>query len=156
MVSNMLSDRIENFILEQMRKQSTSVIVLKRKKIAEMLDCAPSQVTYVINTRFGTNHRFRVESRRGTGGFIRISVLQEMEERKGIPEKTDFQGDSAVESFWESYFYMLISTESITMREYLMLRELVEVMMNHCPAERRKAVAEDAIKRIGRIIREGK
>ena len=50
MVSNILSDRIETFILNQLRKQATPVVILKRKEVAELLDCAPSQVTYVINT----------------------------------------------------------------------------------------------------------
>lgn len=63
MVSNMLSDRIERFILNQLKNQTTPVVILKRKEVAELLDCAPSQVTYVINTRFSPDRRFQVESR---------------------------------------------------------------------------------------------
>lgn len=59
MVSNMLSDRIERFILNQLKNQTTPVVILKRKEVAELLDCAPSQVTYVINTRFSPDRRFK-------------------------------------------------------------------------------------------------
>jgi len=41
----MLSDRIEKFILEMLGKQSTDEILLKRKDVADLLECAPSQVT---------------------------------------------------------------------------------------------------------------
>ena len=50
MNNSMLSDRIEKFILEMLGKQSTDEILLKRKDVADLLECAPSQVTYVINT----------------------------------------------------------------------------------------------------------
>ena len=65
MNSTMLSDKIENFILDLMDKQNTDQLLLKRKEVADRLACAPSQVTYVINTRFSANDRFIVESRRG-------------------------------------------------------------------------------------------
>lgn len=156
MISNILSDKIEHFILEQLRQQATPVIVLKRKEIAEILNCAPSQVTYVINTRFGSNHRFQVESRRGSGGFIRISVLEHKKERDHGTDHPLRQKGNTVDSFWESYFYMLLSSGAITMREYLMLKELTEVVMAHCPAERQKSAVEEAARRISRIIKEGK
>lgn len=66
MNNSMLSDRIEKFILEMLGKQSTDEILLKRKDVADLLECAPSQVTYVINTRFSPDNRFVVESRRGS------------------------------------------------------------------------------------------
>lgn len=90
MVSNMLSDRIERFILNQLKNQTTPVVILKRKEVAELLDCAPSQVTYVINTRFSPDRRFQAESRRGSGGFIRISIRTEnltAKKRRKLPER---------------------------------------------------------------------
>ena len=74
MNSTMLSDKIENFILDLMDKQNTDQLLLKRKEVADRLACAPSQVTYVIHTRFSANDRFIVESRRGSGGYIKISL----------------------------------------------------------------------------------
>ena len=72
----MLSDRIENLILEMLERQSSDELLIKRKEIADLLDCAPSQITYVINTRFSGDKRFVVESRRGTGGYIKIALRE--------------------------------------------------------------------------------
>ena len=84
MNSTMLSDKIENFILDLMDKQNTDQLLLKRKEVADRLACAPSQVTYVINTRFSANDRFIVESRRGSGGYIKISLRPV--EREEVPD----------------------------------------------------------------------
>ena len=58
MNNTMLSDRIEKFILELLDKDSGDQVMLKRKDVADLLECAPSQVTYVINTRFSSDDRF--------------------------------------------------------------------------------------------------
>ncbi len=156
MVSSILADRIERFILNQLRKQATPVVILKRKEVAELLDCAPSQVTYVINTRFGPDSRFHVESRRGSGGFIRISAETAPQERTSQAKEQAPPGDSAPGALMDPYLRMLVSSGSITMREYLMMRELMNMFMEHCPADRREHAARDAAHRISRIIKEGK
>ena len=51
----MLSDQIEQLILQLMDKQNDGPVTLSRNELADYLGCAPSQVTYVINTRFTTN-----------------------------------------------------------------------------------------------------
>ena len=51
----MLSDQIEQLILQLMDKQNDGPVTLSRNELADYLGCAPSQVTYVINTRFTPN-----------------------------------------------------------------------------------------------------
>ena len=48
MTNSILADRIEQFILERLGKQSSDELLLRRKDVADLLECAPSQVTYVI------------------------------------------------------------------------------------------------------------
>lgn len=67
-----LADYIEKFILGKIRGGVEEVTVLKRNELAEELECAPSQISYVLSTRFTVERGFIVESRRGLGGFIRI------------------------------------------------------------------------------------
>ncbi len=67
-----LADLIENFILSQLADAEEQVTVLKRNEIADKLNCAPSQISYVLSTRFTVERGFIVESRRGSGGFVRI------------------------------------------------------------------------------------
>ena len=45
---------------------------LKRNELASFFNCVPSQINYVIATRFNPQHGFIVESRRGGGGYLRI------------------------------------------------------------------------------------
>ena len=66
-----LSDSIEQFIKDLLKEESTEV-ELKRNELAEYLGCAPSQINYVLATRFSPDHGYLTESRRGGGGYIRI------------------------------------------------------------------------------------
>ena len=66
-----LSDSIEQFIKELLNQESTEV-ELKRNELAEYFGCAPSQINYVLATRFSPDHGYLTESRRGGGGYIRI------------------------------------------------------------------------------------
>jgi transcriptional regulator CtsR len=66
-----LSDSIESFIKDLLKEESTEV-ELKRNELAEYFGCAPSQINYVLATRFSPDHGYLTESRRGGGGYIRI------------------------------------------------------------------------------------
>lgn len=67
-----ISDMIADFI-NTMIEHAGGVVELQRSEIAEHFNCVPSQINYVIDTRFSPEHGFYVESRRGGGGYIRIS-----------------------------------------------------------------------------------
>ncbi|MEG6587030.1 CtsR family transcriptional regulator [Dendrosporobacter sp. 1207_IL3150] len=68
-----LADLIEEYILRRISLEQNNIVVLRRNEIAEEIDCAPSQISYVLSTRFTIERGFLVESRRGSGGFIRIA-----------------------------------------------------------------------------------
>ena len=65
-----LSDTIESFIKALMEEESQ--VDLRRNELAQHFGCAPSQINYVLATRFSVNHGYLVESRRGGGGYVRI------------------------------------------------------------------------------------
>ncbi|TCS77507.1 CtsR family transcriptional regulator [Pectinatus cerevisiiphilus] len=68
-----IADLIEHYILQRLAAQQNCNVILKRADIADVIECAPSQISYVLNTRFTSDKGFIVESRRGLGGFIRIT-----------------------------------------------------------------------------------
>lgn len=70
-----LADSIEQFILQLLSDQAEDIVVLQRNELADELECAPSQISYVLSTRFTSERGFMVESRRGTGGYIRIARI---------------------------------------------------------------------------------
>lgn len=88
----LLSDTIENFIKSLMEDENTA-IELRRNELAEHFQCAPSQINYVLATRFTPDHGYVIESRRGGGGYIRIvrmesssreELLQSIYQRIGV------------------------------------------------------------------------
>jgi transcriptional regulator CtsR len=70
-----LADIIERFILRRLSDQTEDIVVLQRNELADELECAPSQISYVLSTRFTSERGFIVESRRGTGGYVRIARM---------------------------------------------------------------------------------
>lgn len=65
-----VSDIIEQFLLDLLNEEPD--VTLKRNELAQHFSCAPSQINYVISTRFTGQRGYVVESQRGGGGFIRI------------------------------------------------------------------------------------
>ena len=66
-----LSNVIEEFIKEMLAENRE--IELQRNELATRFNCVPSQINYVISTRFSPERGYSVESRRGGGGYIRIT-----------------------------------------------------------------------------------
>lgn len=69
-----LADEIQAFIVTSLG-QGGGEVTLRRADLAERFGCAPSQISYVLETRFSLERGFRVESRRGGGGYVRIGRL---------------------------------------------------------------------------------
>ncbi len=70
-----LSDLIEKYIKDLLDQNEEDVVDIQRNVLAGELGCAPSQINYVLGTRFPPERGYIVESRRGGGGFIRIIRL---------------------------------------------------------------------------------
>ena len=68
-----ISDIIEQFILKSLGDDG--VIEISRNDLASFFSCVPSQINYVLETRFTMDRGFIKESRRGGGGYIRISKV---------------------------------------------------------------------------------
>ena len=88
-----LSDSIEQFIKELLSQESTEV-ELKRNELAEYFGCAPSQINYVLATRFSPDHGYLTESRRGGGGYIRIVRVVQSGSQRLMYLVNDRIGDS--------------------------------------------------------------
>ena len=67
-----LSDVIESFIKQMLAETGDDSVEIQRNELASQFNCVPSQINYVISTRFSSNQGYFVESRRGGGGCIKI------------------------------------------------------------------------------------
>ena len=67
-----MSDLITNEIIRMLNESSANTAEIQRNEFANMIGCAPSQINYVLSSRFTPEHGYIIESRRGGGGYIRI------------------------------------------------------------------------------------
>ena len=81
-----ISDRIETFIIELLKNEDNT-IEIGRNELASIFNCVPSQINYVISTRFSPERGYVVESRRGGGGFLRIQRMQMHDEISHVISK---------------------------------------------------------------------
>lgn len=70
-----LTDAIEAHLRRLLQSSPDGAIVIQRTQIAERFDCVPSQISYVLMTRFTPDRGYVVEGRRGGGGNIRVLRL---------------------------------------------------------------------------------
>ena len=71
-----LSDIIEAFIKQMFDENTDKVIFIQRNELADQFRCAPSQINYVLTTRFTYERGYLIESKRGGGGHIAIKQFQ--------------------------------------------------------------------------------
>lgn len=113
-----LADAIESFIIsELLRREHEEALLVQRNELAERLSCAPSQISYVLSTRFTPERGFVVESRRGSGGFVRI---MRMEPKSAEPHKQEPTSVELVEH--------LTSKKLITEREGVLLQYMLKII----------------------------
>ena len=70
-----VADIIEDFIKQLFEEQEENLIEIQRNDLAEYFKCVPSQINYVISTRFTPKQGYYVESKRGGGGSIKIKKI---------------------------------------------------------------------------------
>ncbi len=68
----MLSDVIEKILIQMLEEEGGS-LELRRNDLAQRVGCVPSQINYVITSRFTPERGYVIESRRGGGGYVRIT-----------------------------------------------------------------------------------
>ena len=71
-----ISDLIASFLQESLEEAENGVLEIQRSDLAQRFQCVPSQINYVMTTRFSPERGYIVESRRGGNGYIRITRVQ--------------------------------------------------------------------------------
>lgn len=70
-----ISDIIESFLIEMLGESSS--VNISRNELAEYFSCAPSQINYVLMTRFTPARGYVIESKRGGGGFVHVMRIED-------------------------------------------------------------------------------
>lgn len=71
-----ISDLIASFLQESLNEAEDGVLEIQRSDLAQRFNCVPSQINYVMSTRFSPERGYIVESRRGGNGYIRITRVR--------------------------------------------------------------------------------
>ncbi|HEY8343873.1 MAG TPA: CtsR family transcriptional regulator [Bacillota bacterium] len=145
-----LSDLIEQYLREQLKEVET--LEIQRRELARMFRCVPSQINYVLETRFTINHGFLVQSRRGGGGFIRITRLnwEPGEEFSQILQELLEIGVSQEEA--EFILKRLIQTAVLEYKEAVLLNQVLQDVLNN-EAERSGLDSEEQNQLRARVLR---
>ena len=115
-----LSNEIEKFIKDLM--EDDSQVELKRNELAQHFGCAPSQINYVLATRFTIDHGYVIESRRGGGGYVRIVRMRQESGRNLLQELLARIGTSIDEDTSVAIISHLMECGIVTRQEALLMR----------------------------------
>ena len=112
----MLADYIAQMI-EEMLNESGGTLELQRNEMANRLGCVPSQISYVISSRFTPERGYVIESRRGGGGCIRI-VRKQMGRNEYLMHFFCAIGNAIDEAEAVAYLKNLYGNDFVTEREF--------------------------------------
>ncbi|MFD1673183.1 CtsR family transcriptional regulator [Alicyclobacillus fodiniaquatilis] len=118
---NNISDVIEQYLKRILEESDVGFIEIQRSELASLFHCVPSQINYVISTRFTMDHGYVVESKRGGGGYIRIRQVRLDPEHTLLQLLRDW-GDEVTQSASEALIERLEREQWITGREAAMLQ----------------------------------
>ena len=118
-----LSHDIENYILSLLKDkdEEENFISLRRKELAEMFECVPSQINYVLRSRFTPEHGYLIESRRGEHGYIKIFRITCESSDEKVSHIEELVGDAITLRDASKLLGLLQEREFITARERLLI-----------------------------------
>ena len=116
-----ISDIIEGYLKKVIELDDKGHVEIKRSEIAEQFQCVPSQINYVINTRFTADRGYLVESKRGGGGYIRIVRVRSHTKADLIELILVSLERGASQTMMEDIVFRLIDEDVLTKREAKMM-----------------------------------
>jgi transcriptional regulator CtsR len=143
-----LSDMIEAFI-KQLIEETDGVIEIQRNELASYFKCVPSQINYVIDTRFSRERGYYVESRRGGGGCIRIRRVNINRPGQYLMHILASMGNSISQQSAEVFVNNFVDYNVISEREAIIIRAaLSDKVLGSIPLPERDAVRALILKNI--------
>lgn len=121
-----LSKQIEEYIKALLEQESAGVVEIQRNFLSEYFHCVPSQINYVLSTRFTPLQGYMVESRIGGGGFVRIVSLQLAEDDDLQDALTETVGDALTQNDSEGLLEYLYQQGVISQREMLLFNGMLK------------------------------
>lgn len=121
-----ISDAIENFIKNLLNEERERQVLIQRNDLADKFSCAPSQINYVLTTRFTYEKGYIIESRRGGGGYIVIRKITYEDKSERLKIINNSIGDNITYGNALSILEHLIDTSVISKKEF----EVIKIVLN--------------------------
>lgn len=130
------SDSIEEYIKSILAQ--AGIVELKRSELADVFQVVPSQINYVIKTRFTESRGYIVESKRGGGGYIRIGKIEFSDRHQMFCDLFDNVGERISQQIFTDVIQLLFDEKIMTEREGNLLLATASdlVLGNDAPAIR--------------------
>ncbi len=131
-----ISDLIEQYLKKLIEKAGQRQIEIQRNELATQFSCVPSQINYVLSTRFSMEHGYLVESRRGGGGYVRIVKLELDEKSVLVNYMSRLIGEDITQQGAEGIINRLWEEELVTSRELEIMKAAVnrDILRTALPA----------------------
>ena len=121
-----ISDIIEQYLKEILHAKGNNMIEIKRNEIADQFECVPSQINYVINTRFTTEKGYIIESKRGGGGYIRIFRVEHQAQSELIDHIINIINPTVSQQGAVDVLGRLLEKDVITEREFKIILSAID------------------------------
>jgi len=128
---------------ELLQQTDDDFIELQRRILAQQFRCVPSQINYVLTTRFTVDKGYLVESRRGEGGYIRIQQLSLLENRQNLLEQI---GESIGKKEGDFILQSLLAAELLKAREYKIVKLMLQEMEKSINIEQQNLLRANLLK----------
>lgn len=137
-----LSDTIEHFLKDLLNESDDTDLLIQRNELAIKFCCAPSQINYVLTTRFTTDKGYYIESRRGGGGYIIISRRDYKHQESLVDIIINKISDSITYDGGVLIIDGLLGRELITLRESKIMKSAINHRSLGNTVERNKVRAD--------------
>lgn len=121
-----ISDIIEQYLKKVLDSSGKEIVEIKRSEIADKFQCVPSQINYVINTRFTIERGYVVESKRGGGGYIRIIKVRANNQAHLLDQILHLIHHRLSQASAEDIIGRLVSEEVISSREAKLMLSVID------------------------------
>ncbi len=130
-----LANQIENYLKRMLSLSEDNSIEIRRSDLADIFMCVPSQINYVLETRFNPEAGYYIETRRGGGGYIKIMKLDFDSDENLANMLNESKAKAISQKAGENFIQRLYSEDLLTKREAVILKGLMNKNMFGLPDE---------------------
>ena len=147
-----VSDVIEEFIKDMIRNSHENQLQIVRNELANYFSCAPSQINYVLTTRFTIDKGYYIESRRGGGGYIIIKQFKLKQDKSLLDVINEKIGDNITYNAGVHIVEGLMDSDIITERECDILKAAINDRTLNVSLHNKNKLRADILKSIIMVL----